>query len=260
MTHTPLHSQHDNASGGRHDTAVGTLLGVWAHPDDEAYMSAGLMWLARSAGDRVVVATATRGELGTDDPVQWPPQLLAQQREREMEASLNALGVEEHRWLGRHDGDLHRVSARRGTAQVAALIREIRPDTIVTFGPDGMTGHADHKAVSHWVTAAWASTGHAARLWYATVTPEFHHTWGAVNDDVGFWFEGSQPPSDPEQDLAHVVRCEGALREVKFAALQAHSSQTTGLIQRIGAARYRRWWSTECFVDASRRHQQPRFA
>src|SRR6478609_2030889 len=52
---------------------LGTLLGVWAHPDDEAYMTAGLMSMARSAGHRVVVATATKGEAGTDDPRAWPP-------------------------------------------------------------------------------------------------------------------------------------------------------------------------------------------
>ncbi|HUJ64102.1 MAG TPA: PIG-L family deacetylase, partial [Acidimicrobiales bacterium] len=44
--------------------AVGTLLGVWAHPDDEAYLSSGLMALARRHGQRVVVLTATDGEDG----------------------------------------------------------------------------------------------------------------------------------------------------------------------------------------------------
>ena len=53
---------------------IGVLLGAWAHPDDEAYASAGLMSLARSAGNRVVVATATRGEHGTQDPHTWPAQ------------------------------------------------------------------------------------------------------------------------------------------------------------------------------------------
>ena len=44
--------------------AVGTLLGVWAHPDDEAYLSSGLMALARRHGQRVVVLTPTDGEDG----------------------------------------------------------------------------------------------------------------------------------------------------------------------------------------------------
>ena len=48
---------------------LGTILGIWAHPDDEAYLSGGLMALASAAGSRVVCVTATRGELGTPDPL-----------------------------------------------------------------------------------------------------------------------------------------------------------------------------------------------
>jgi hypothetical protein len=57
---------------GGPDRPVPTLLGVWAHPDDEAYLSAGLLASAVDAGWRVVVATATRGEIGTDDPEGCP--------------------------------------------------------------------------------------------------------------------------------------------------------------------------------------------
>ena len=46
---------------------LGTILGVWAHPDDEAYLSAGVMAMATRAGSRVVCVTATRGELGSTD-------------------------------------------------------------------------------------------------------------------------------------------------------------------------------------------------
>src|SRR3954453_11417181 len=55
---------------------LGTVLGVWAHPDDEAYLSAALMAEARDAGHPVVVATATDGELGGAGPV-TPPRHLA---------------------------------------------------------------------------------------------------------------------------------------------------------------------------------------
>ena len=50
--------------GGSQD--IGVLLGVWAHPDDEAYLTAGLMSVVRAAGHRVVVATATKG--GNSEP------------------------------------------------------------------------------------------------------------------------------------------------------------------------------------------------
>lgn len=70
---------------------LGTVLGVWAHPDDEMYLSAGIMAAAAEAGNRVVVVTATRGEQGTDDPTRWPPARLAELRTREMAASLAVL-------------------------------------------------------------------------------------------------------------------------------------------------------------------------
>jgi LmbE family N-acetylglucosaminyl deacetylase len=233
---------------------IGTLLGIWAHPDDEAYLSAGLMGLARHAGNRVVVATATRGEHGTDNPDLWPPDHLARTREQEMAASLAHVDVREHHWLDYRDGGLQQIAADRGTEHIARLINTIRPDTIVTFGPDGMTGHPDHQAISGWVTTAWTETGRTARLWYATVTPEFHNTWGAVNEKVRFWFAGSQPPSDSQQNLAYQVRCQGHLLEAKFGALQAHTTQTAGLIEQLGRAQYRRWWSTEYFADAALKH------
>jgi len=59
---------------------VRTLLGVWAHPDDEAYLSSALMAAVRRTGARVVVVTATHGEHGTDDPARWPPDRLAAER------------------------------------------------------------------------------------------------------------------------------------------------------------------------------------
>ena len=63
-------------------TQLGTVLGIWAHPDDEAFLSAGLMAAARDAGQRVVCVTATLGEHGTDDPGSWPPNRMARVRER----------------------------------------------------------------------------------------------------------------------------------------------------------------------------------
>jgi LmbE family N-acetylglucosaminyl deacetylase len=228
---------------------IGVLLGVWAHPDDEVYLSAGLMAAVRRAGQRVVVATATKGELGTDDPGTFPPERVSFIRAREAAAALAELGVMEHRWLGHRDGTLPDRRAR-GVQQVKALIDEVRPDTIVTFGPEGMTGHADHRAVSEWVTTAWNESGRPSRLWYATLTPEFHHAWGSLNDEVGLWFDGSKPPSDASDELAFELRCDEELLNRKFAALSAHASQTSVLIDLVGTARYRQWWSAEYFVDA----------
>lgn len=230
---------------------TGTLLGIWAHPDDEAFLSAGLMAATARAGNRVVVATATRGELGATR-AGHSPELLAALREQELSRSLGAVGVTEHRWLDHRDGDLPTVRREDGVDQVAQLVDEVRPDTIVTFGPDGMTGHSDHQAISSWVTRAWHETGRRSALWYATLTPAFHRTWGALNDDVGLWYPGHRPPATDPADLAAQVVCRGELGDLKHAALRAHASQTDGLVARVGEERFRAWWATEWFVAAPR--------
>jgi LmbE family N-acetylglucosaminyl deacetylase len=227
---------------------IGTLLGVWAHPDDEAYLSSGLMARVDQLGGRSVVVTATRGEHGTDDPRRWPPEELAAIRERELAASLAEIGVHEHRWLGYRDGGLGSVPLDEGAGAVAPLLDVLRPDVVVTFGPDGMTGHADHRAISAWTTEAWRRTGRRSRLWYATLTPEFHARWGELNDQVGLWT--GTPPVTAAAHLAATVRLTGSLLDRKHRALRAHASQTRALEDLVGTARYRHWWSTETFVAA----------
>jgi LmbE family N-acetylglucosaminyl deacetylase len=228
---------------------LGTVLGVWAHPDDEAYLSAGIMGALRDAGHHVVVATATYGENGTSDPDRWPPAELAVIRRDELRASLALVGVREHRWLGFADGGCADGPARDGEASVARLIAEVEPDTILTFGPDGMTGHPDHRAVSAWTNAAWRASGARARLLHATLTPRFHAEWGAVNDRVGLWMSGPGPVT-PQHESAVYVALTGAALDRKVAAVRAHVSQTAGLVAELGEEGFRRWWSTEAFVEA----------
>ena len=229
---------------------VRSLLGVWAHPDDEAYLSSALMAAVRRSGARVVVVTATRGENGTDDPVLWPPGRLAEHRERELRASLDVVGVTEHHWLDHRDGELSAVPTLEGARQLVPFLDRLAPDTIVTFGPEGMTGHADHRAISAWVRGAWRLTGRRAALWYATLTPEFHAEWSALNDDVGLWCEGSRPPVTPSSELAAHIRSTDGLAVLKHRALRAHASQTRPLEELVGADVYRRWWASESFVAA----------
>ena len=230
---------------------LGTILGVWAHPDDEAYLSAGLMAVARSNGQRVVVVTATAGEAGNPEPERWTTARLAAARGRELAASLAVVGVDEHHWLGHADGGCERVAPSEGAAQIERIIHAVRPDTILTFGADGMTGHTDHRAVSAWTTTAWEATGRRARLYYATLVPEFHDEWDELNRRLSIWAEGWIPPSTPSTEVALDLACDGGLLDRKLRALTAHASQTAGLIAIVGEATYARWWACESFVEAS---------
>lgn len=227
-----------------------TLLGVWAHPDDEAYLSAGLMAAMRAAGRRVVVATATRGEQGTPNPVAWPPERLAPLRERELTNSLAAVDVHEHHWLTYQDGTLADVDPAAGAADISSLLAAVRPEVVVTFGPDGMTGHPDHRAISHWVTRACNEQQNPPRIWHATQTPDFHRRWGTLNESVGIWLDPATVPSTPTDELAWSLPAGRTLRNKKHAALRAHASQTGPLMSLVGESTYRAWWSGEYFVEA----------
>lgn len=240
-------THHTSLPAGRL-SAGGPLLGVWAHPDDEAFMSAGLMAAARRDGRRVVILTMTAGELGTADPARWPAARLGALRRHELRAGLAALDVTEHHVVGLPDGGCERFDA---TPLIERAMRDVRPATIVTFGPDGFTGHPDHKAVHRWTTRAWRATGHRGTLLYATVTPSFHSDFAHLNDAVRLWSVGDgRRAATPEAALSHRIRLSGHDLDQKVAALRAHASQTSGMIAAVGEDAFRRWWAEESFVAA----------
>ncbi len=226
--------------------AIRTVLGVWAHPDDESYLSAGLMMRARSAGARVVCATATAGESGTNDPHAWPPRRLARRRTAELRRALKVIGVHSHRLLGFADGRCAEVTDEAGATVIGAMLDELAPDLVVTFGPDGITGHPDHRSVSRWTTLAWAKRDRPGALLYATVTDEFERRFRAVHQALGVFPPGYPVTSRPA-DVALELRLTSTELDRKRAALAAHHSQTAGLAQAMGEATFRHWWGVETF-------------
>jgi LmbE family N-acetylglucosaminyl deacetylase len=220
---------------------LGTILAVWAHPDDETYLAGGLMAAAAGAGQRVVVVTATRGGSGGDP----------RHRSRELRAALDVLGVREQVHLDFPDGGCEDVPVDLAVRRLRLAMAFVRPDTVVTFGPDGLTGHPDHVAVSRWVTAAWRSGRRAARLLYATVTPAFVARFGAVHARHDVFAPGLPTPTEPP-DLAVDLALPPELVDRKRAALAAHASQTAQLAAAMGERTYREWWARESFVEPAR--------
>ncbi len=134
--------------------------------------------------------------------------------------------------------------------QIAELLAAVRPDTIVTFGGDGVTGHEDHQTVSTWATAARAQAAPEARLLYATTTEEFVERWEPSRDAFDIFLAEGLPLRTPAASLALELRLTPAELDRKIVALRAQASQTAGLIAAVGEERFRDWWSTEAFVDA----------
>ena len=96
-------------------TELGTVLTVWAHPDDETYLASGLLAALADAGHRVVCVTATRGEAADPDATPDERAALAEVRTRELAAALALLGVTEHHWLDHPDGCLADADADADT-------------------------------------------------------------------------------------------------------------------------------------------------
>jgi LmbE family N-acetylglucosaminyl deacetylase len=239
----------DTTAPGDEIAELGTILSVWAHPDDETYLSAGVMAAARERGQRVVCVSATAGEHGTPDPETFPPERLGRLRRWEAAAAMAVLGVDEHRFLDLPDGALSGLE-RRGSALIGRLIEDVRPDTILTFGSDGITYHPDHIAVHRWVTAAWEVRGRPGRLLYARSTRDHLSRFGELYEQWGVYMTDERPVGADPDELALDLTLDGTHLDQKLVALAAMASQTGEAMSTLDAATYAAAVSEESFVDA----------
>ena len=134
---------------------------VFAHPDDDTYGVGGSLALHTGPDLEVTVILTTSGEAGQiADPSLATRPTLGAVREDEDRRSWAALGLEpDLRFLRYPDGAVADVPREDLVAAYVEILLEVRPDVLVTFGPDGITGHADHVAVGAAATDAF----HVAR-------------------------------------------------------------------------------------------------
>lgn len=231
---------------------LGSVLSIWGHPDDEAYLAAGIMAMAVRDGHQVVCVTATKGDGGSQDPDRWAPAEMAAIRERELRACLDVLGVEDHRWLGYLDGQCDSADAGEAIARIVTILEEVRPDTILTFGPDGFSDHPDHKVVSQWVTAACrqvSDRGGRIQLHYVTQTPEWVAEWAEPWREVGA-FPPSHPHTTPATGLSIEIVLPVDVVKLKMAALAEQPSQTSTVRNLLGETTYTTSFSIERYRAA----------
>jgi LmbE family N-acetylglucosaminyl deacetylase len=225
----------------------GPLLAVWAHPDDETYLMAGIMASAVREGRGVVCVTATKGEAGSQDEERWPRDRIADIRAAELQRALSILGVRDHRWLGYRDGECPAVPDDEAIGKVASIVEEVRPEIVFTFGPDGHTGHPDHVCVHRWTRAAFDTSAPAgARLVYPVVTPEWAERFLPVLEPYDVFAPGT-PRIVERAELAVCLELSPELLDLKVTALRAQASQTEGLVQAVGESFFREGLSQETF-------------
>lgn len=228
---------------------LGTILGVWAHPDDETFCAAGLLAAAVANGQRVICVTFTKGEAGVRDEKQWPPQKLGKIREHELSAALQVLGITDYHCLGYADGGCTKVASEEGSQAVKAFIETHLPDTILTFGPEGLTGHPDHQAVSRWVDQAVQGTDIAV---YHVVQDRaiYDQYMKALDGQFNFYFNIDKPPLYNAEDCNIGLHLSPELCQQKCAALKAMPSQTEAMFKASPDGFMEAALSCECYIKA----------
>jgi LmbE family N-acetylglucosaminyl deacetylase len=132
------------------------LLAVFPHPDDETLGLGGALARYSSEGVQTYLVCATRGERGWYDSQGLNPGLdgVGRIREGELRCAAEHLGLKEVNLLGYLDGDVDQAEPREIIGRIAAHLRRIQPQVVVTFSPDGSYGHPDHIALSQFTNAA----------------------------------------------------------------------------------------------------------
>jgi LmbE family N-acetylglucosaminyl deacetylase len=132
------------------------LLAILPHPDDESLGMGGTLAHYATEGVETYLVCATRGERGWSGPPQDHPGLeaLGRIREAELRCAAEVLDLDEVSFLDLIDGEVDRAKPDEVLPPMVAHVRRIRPQVVVTFGPDGTYGHPDHIALSQFAGAA----------------------------------------------------------------------------------------------------------
>jgi LmbE family N-acetylglucosaminyl deacetylase len=212
------------------------LAGVFAHPDDDAYLLGGTL-LLRPDIDLTLVFATNGGAGPISDPALATRETLGEVREKEQAAYLEAVSYTHARveWLGHPDYYLPDVLLERLVAGIEAVLEETQPHVVVTFGPDGLTSHHDHIRVGDAATQAFhrararASNGDAfQRLYYAvlprTDVDRFYE--GIAEGAFEYGVEGNlfDITGVPDETIAVSVDTR-PVRDKKWAAILRHETQ-----------------------------------
>jgi LmbE family N-acetylglucosaminyl deacetylase len=143
-----------------------TLLFSFAHPDDESFSGAGTAMKFAAAGARIVLVTATFGQKGKcGDPPVCAPEEIEQTRERELQEAARVIGFDALHTLGYQDQALASVAPTEMRERLVRMLRQERPDVVLTFDPNGFNLHPDHVAISRFTSDAIAAA--ADPRWYS---------------------------------------------------------------------------------------------
>jgi LmbE family N-acetylglucosaminyl deacetylase len=188
------------------------LMCILAHPDDESLGMGSTIARYANEGVEVHLLTATRGERGWPGDEASNPGLteLGRLREGELIVAARVLGIKSVAFLDYIDGDLDQAPNDKIVPEIVGHVRRVKPQVVITFGPEGGYGHPDHIAISQFVTTALVRGGDSSfavasalpahcvsKLYYmATPAPEYE-IYEPVFGDLVMYVDGVERRAVP---------------------------------------------------------------
>ena len=129
------------------------LLLIFAHPDDESFALGGTIAKYAEQGVHITLVAATKGEAGKAAGI-CKPEDLGSIREKELQSAAKILGISNVIFLGYRDKEVPLAPPLEIVEKLVRIIRDVRPQVIITFGADGASGHRDHRAIHHFTKTA----------------------------------------------------------------------------------------------------------
>ena len=192
---------------------MSTVLGIFAHPDDEAFFTGGT--IATLAKDHeVYTICVTNGDAGENSSDKKGD--IADIRRAEVLEAGKILGVKETFFLEYKDGILSNSLYHEIADKIKKTIDELKPEILITFEPRGVTGHIDHVAASLISTYVFNKSDVAKELWYFCYTDEMRST---VKDYYIYW-----PPGYKKFEISKTIDIESIWGR-KVEAMSKHQSQ-----------------------------------
>lgn len=254
---------------------MATAVFFHAHPDDEAIATGGTMARMAGEGHRVVLVTATRGELGeVPEDLRSSGETLAERRAAELAAACEALGVSRHENLGYLDSGMAGTDANddprcfaradldEAAGRLAAILAEEGATVLTAYDEHGNYGHPDHIQV-HRVGMRAAELAGTGRVFMATMNRD--HLRDLIDSGAGAGFE---PPEDRRAELdtmgVEAARVTTAVDvrpwlTAKRDAMRAHASQIaeTSFFLAMPEDVFALVWGTEWYVRVGAQPSTP---
>jgi LmbE family N-acetylglucosaminyl deacetylase len=220
------------------------ILGITAHPDDEAGAFGGSLLLYHSRGVETYVICLTPGQAATNRGSARSDEELAALRRNEFAASCRILQVTEAEVLDYPDGGLPRVDFYGVVGELTRRVRDIKPDVILTMGPEGaITGHPDHSMASVLATMAFHWAARKDRYPEQLSENRMPHQVQKLYYSTASFLLPDRPPISPPPCSAAIDI--SAFLDKKIEAFQAHTTQAP-LFERVRKTMHK-FGTTELF-------------